>query len=126
LSFVVMRAPRSDPFPFEPVRDLIGILRALYAADKARGAGARRLEMIAHVASELRRATDLAVDYAPGTLGHAAAWERAERAVTGLGGLVDVTTPLEPTLRAAGERVRTRPAARSEREAARQTRRTRS
>ena len=122
---MVLRAPRSDPFPFESVRDLLGILRALYAADKGRGAGARRLATIRALALSLRRATDLALDYGPGTLGHAAAWERAERAVAKLGQLVDVTTPLEPTLRAAGERVR-RAIASSEREDARRARKVRS
>lgn len=117
-----MRALRPQPFPFESVRDLLGILRALYAADKARGAGERRLVKVREVAMELRAATDLALEYEPGTLGHAVAWERAERAVARLGDLIDVTTPLEPTLRAAGERVRASSPRSDDRDAARRAR----
>jgi hypothetical protein len=122
-----MRAPCSEPFPFEAVRDLLGILRAMYAADKAKGVGERRLAGIEDVARELRRAVDLALDYEVGTLGHAAAWERAERATLALADLVDVTTPAEPLLRAAGERVlQPRGATSDERERARRARRERS
>jgi len=38
---------RHDPFPFEPARDLLGVVRALYAAAKARGADVDRLRVIA-------------------------------------------------------------------------------
>jgi len=78
----------------------------MYAAAKARGAGERRLAAIRRVADELRAAVDLALEHEPETLGHAAAWQRAERAVGDLGELVDCTTPLEPMLSAAGQRIR--------------------
>jgi hypothetical protein len=123
---VVMRAPCLDPFPFEAVRDLLGILRALYAADKARGAGERHLMAVGDIARELRRSVDLALEYEPGTLGHAAAWDRAERATHRLADLVDVTTPVEPVLRAAGERVRQGGSSHDPREASRRARRERS
>jgi hypothetical protein len=100
-----MLSPRRDPFPFEAVRDLLGILRALYAAAKAQGAGAQRLASIRRIGRELRAASELAFEHAPGTLGHAAAWQRAERATERLGELVDCTTPIEPTLGAAARRV---------------------
>ncbi len=100
-----MIAPRSEPFPFEAVRDLLGILRAMYAAARAQGAGSRRLQALERVGAELRLAVDLALEHEPGTLGHAAAWDRAERATRDLGTLVDSTTPLEPTLEAAAQRV---------------------
>lgn len=115
-----------DAFPFEAVRDLLGILRALYAAHKARGAGAVRLAEIASLAGELRRATALARAHAPGTKGHRAAGEMAERATRKLADLADVTTPLEPTLMAAGERIRSRHSRGPAREAARRARLTRS
>lgn len=121
-----MRSVRSDPFPFEAVRDLLGILRAVYAADRARGAGARRLARIRAIAVELNRATDLAREHPPRTLGHSAAWEAAERATLRLADLVDVTTPLEPALRAAGERVRAPATQTHAREAQRRARQTRS
>ena len=101
-----MSERKLPPFPFEAVRDLLGILRALYAADKARGGTERRLFEIQKVALELRRATDLALEHEPGSVGYRAAWERADRATFRLADLVDVTTPLEPTLMAAGERIR--------------------
>ena len=113
---------RSDRFPFEAVRDLLGILRALYAADRARGAGARRLADIRAVALELRRAMELALEHEDGTAGHRAALRKAETATQRLADLVDVTTPLEPTLLAAGKRVRLGGARENEREARRRAR----
>ena len=64
------------------VRDVLGILRAVYAADRARGASARRLARIRAIAVELNRATDLAREHPPKTLGHSAAWEAADRRET--------------------------------------------
>ena len=99
------RAWQADPFPFEAVRDLLGILRALYAAAQAEGGSAARLAAIRRVGGELRAATDLALEHEPGTLGHGAAWRRAERATRMLAEIVDCTTPIEPTLEAAARRV---------------------
>jgi hypothetical protein len=119
-------ARSANRFPFEATRDLLGILRALYAADRARGAGARRLADIRAVALELRRATELALEHDAGTAGHRAASQRAEAATRRLADLVDVTTPLEPTLLAAGKRVRAGSAGENEREARRRARGVRS
>ena len=99
------RARQADPFPFEAVRDLLGILRALYAAAQAEGGSAARLSAIRRIGSELRAATDLALEHEPGTLGYGAAWRRAERATQMLADVVDCTTPIEPTLEAAARRV---------------------
>jgi hypothetical protein len=101
-----MLSPRTDAFPFQAVRDLLGILRAFYSAARTADAGAARLDSIRRVGLELHIAIDLALEHEPGTLGHAAAWERAERATRRLGELVDCTTPLEPMLDAAVARVR--------------------
>jgi hypothetical protein len=97
---------RPDPFPFEAARDLLGILRAMFAAARASGAGARRIAAIRQVGLELRAAIELALEHEPETLGHARAWDRAERATRALASLIDCTTPLEPTLDAAARRVR--------------------
>lgn len=97
---------RQDPFPFEAVRDLIGILRALYSAEHAARGRTRRVRAITRIGRELRAAVDLALEHEPGTLGHAAAWARAEHATAELGELVDATTPLSETLAAAARRVR--------------------
>jgi hypothetical protein len=117
-----MLSPRHDPFPFEAVRDLLGILRALYAAAKAEGSGAARLAIIRSIGRQLRAATDLALESEPGTLGHAAAWQRADRAIERLGELIDCTTPLEPTLAAAARRVSGNRGDESRRERARRAR----
>ena len=121
-----MMALRDEPFPFEAVRDLLGIVRALYASEKAQQAGDRRLAAIRRIGRELRAAVDLALEYEPLTLGHAAAWHRAEQATLAIADLVDVTTPLQPTLRAATQRVRAVAVPRDQRDAARRTRRERS
>ena len=97
---------RPDPFPFEAVRDLLGILRAMYGAARASGAGQRRSAAIRRIGLELRAATDLALEHEPHTLGHAAAWDRAERATREIAALIDCTTPIEPTLDAAARRIR--------------------
>lgn len=97
--------PRAAPFPFEAVRDLIGILRAMYAAERAGRHDVQRLRRIQRVAERLRLAQELALEHEPETLGHAAAWRHAEHATRELGELVDLTTPLEPTLEAASRRV---------------------
>ncbi len=78
------------------------------------------------MALDLRRATDLAREHAPGTPGHALAWRRAEHATHRLADLVDVTTPLEPMLLAAGARVRARAAGPGPRELGRRARAARS
>jgi hypothetical protein len=99
-----MLARRSDPFPFEAVRDLLGILRALYSVAHAERQE-RRCRAISRIGRELRTAVDLALGNEPGTLGHAAAWERAERATRRLGDIIDCTLPLEPAVQAAAARV---------------------
>ena len=100
-----MRAPRNTPFPFEAARDLLGIVRAMYAAARADGAGERRLANLRDIGRELRVAIDLAIEASPGTLGHAAAWDRAEQATRRLTELIDCTTPLEPAVNAAAARL---------------------
>jgi hypothetical protein len=117
-----MASAEPESFPFEAVRDLLGILRALYAAHKARGASPVRLGQIQKLALTLRRATALAAASDPDTAKRRLAFEMAEKATLGLADLVDVTTPLEPTLLVAGERVRAHRARSSVREAARRAR----
>jgi hypothetical protein len=94
-----------DPFPFEAVRDLLGVVRAMYAAAKTAGGGRSELARIARVGTDLAGALDLAAETRPGTLGHAAAWRRAEEATRRVGDLVDALTPAEPLVVAARARV---------------------
>lgn len=96
---------RDAPFPFEAVRDLLGIVRAMYAARRLAGAGRVELARIAAVGRDLRRAYDLAASVGPGTLGHRAAWARAEDAARRVGDLVDALTPAEPIVTAAQARI---------------------
>ncbi len=100
-----MLAPRDAAFPFEAVRDLLGIVRGMYAACEKQGGMSQRLDALRRIGGELRQATELALEHEVGSLGHAAAWQRAERATRHLGELVDCTTPLEPTLTAAVRRL---------------------
>ncbi len=77
----------------------------MYAAQKKEGNDERRLDSIASLGAALTRSLEMAREYSPGSLGFTAAWEKAEAAVLRLGELVDCTTPLEPTLKVAGERI---------------------
>lgn len=97
---------RRDPFPFEAARDLLGVVRTLYADARARGADADRLRAIAAAGAELRQAMELAAAHPPGTLGFSSAWARAERAAAQVGDLVDALTPAAPLVRAAAARAR--------------------
>lgn len=96
---------RDEPFPFEAVRDLLGVVRALYAAAQARGAGRDDLARISRIGAELRETLDLALTTRPGTVGHRAAVERAEDATRLVGEVVDALTPAEPIVVAARVRV---------------------
>lgn len=71
---------RHDPFPLEAARDLLGLVRAVYAARVAEGAGAVTLAKVAAIGVDLAEAIELGERNRAGTLGHAAAWKRAERA----------------------------------------------
>jgi hypothetical protein len=99
------RQGSGDAFPFEAVRDLLGVVRAMYAAAKSAGAGRAELTRIAKIGGELSQAIDLAADTRPGTIGHAAAWRRAEEATRRVADLVDSLTPAEPMVSAARARV---------------------
>jgi hypothetical protein len=96
---------RDNPFPFEAVRDLLGIVRATYAWAR----GARRtkdMQRLARAGRLLREALVLAVEHQPGTMGHGAAWQKADAAMEELGQVVDVLMPARPIIEAAGKRVR--------------------
>ena len=100
-----MLSRRDDPFPFEAARDLLGLMRALYAARRRAGAGPNELDGLARAGKELQEALSLASTSKPGTVGHAAAWKRAEDA-TQIAGTIDaVAIPAEPVLREAVDRV---------------------
>jgi hypothetical protein len=94
-----------DRFPHEAVRDLLGLVRAIYAAAKTANAGRQELARIAKVGAELSGALELAEKTTPGTIGHDAAYRRAEAATLRVGELVDAITPAAPLIVAAQARV---------------------
>jgi len=99
---------RAQAFPFEAVRDLLGVVRALYTSAKARGAGRRDLARIERAGVLLREALSLAVQHEPGTLAHGSAWKKAEEAIEMVGTMVDALTPARPIVEAAAQRVKSR------------------
>lgn len=87
------------------VRDLIGVVRAMYAAAKLAEAGRNELLRIERVGRDLSAALELARRSEPGTIGYSAAWKRAEDAAMRAADLVDALTPAEPLVHAARARV---------------------
>jgi hypothetical protein len=97
---------RRDALPLEAVRDLLGIVRAMYAAAKREGAPEERLSELVEIGKQLRGATDLARRTEPDTNGHRAAWMRAEEACKRLGALVTLQESAVPMVAAAASRLR--------------------
>ena len=69
------------PLPRDTVRDLLGIARALYVVRDNQGALPAELDRIREVSAWLVDALELSRT-APDTLGHRAAWAKAERATS--------------------------------------------
>lgn len=104
-TFVQVISGREEPFPATAVRDLVGIVRAMYVAAKLGGAGKNDLARIEKVGRDLADALELAQRSGPGTIGHSAAWKKAEDASRRAGDLVDALTPAEPLIHAARSRI---------------------
>ncbi len=68
----------TEALPRDAVRDLLGICRALYASRRAEGATTDELSKLAEAGALLVDALDLARTQ-PVTVGHRAAWAKAER-----------------------------------------------
>lgn len=88
------------PFPREAVRDLLGLVRAMWEAARAGGASSRRLGRIEAVGRQLQRALKLAERGQ-----EEQALRLAEDAAARVGGLVDSFTAMEPILTAGRARV---------------------
>jgi hypothetical protein len=83
-----MPMSRDKPFPLAVVRDLLGIVRALYRAERlATPPDRRTLEALEQIGQELRMALDLGKNQ-PGSMGYRAAWSWSEQATAKLGALV--------------------------------------
>jgi hypothetical protein len=114
--------------PIEALRDLLGLVRSLFAAWKP-AQGPIELEELRDIGHELAAAYEMARKTSPNTIGHRAAWSRAEAATRRLGHLVGSLEPLKPAVTAAAQRVvggSAEPSAQSDREAKRMHRRSRS
>lgn len=77
----------------------------MYADAVASHASPVVLEELRAIGESLHTALDLAAKTKPNTMGHRAAWSRAEQATRDLGALVGKYSSLESTVRIAGERV---------------------
>jgi hypothetical protein len=105
------------PLPLEVVRDLLGIVRAWFRAAKAdHGFGKPRLDELEAIGKKLREALALARKTAPDTVGHRAAWAKAEEATARLMKLVTIETRAAPIVEAAVIRFRRLPSKRHERD----------
>lgn len=93
------------PFPREVVRDLLGITRALYRAEKARSnLDAARLECLLEIGKQFRLALDLS-KYDPDTMGGRAARGWAEKATRALGQFVADSELMAPAVAATAARL---------------------
>jgi plasmid stabilization system protein ParE len=77
----------AKPLPKETIRDLLGIARALYVVRNNQRAAQAELDRIREVSAWLVDALELA-RARPDTLGHRAAWFKAERATAALTALL--------------------------------------
>jgi hypothetical protein len=80
--------PRREPLPTEALRDLLGIVRSLYAAAVEQHMSQRKLDELHTIGVELVQILQLA-EAPPGSMGQIAGWRRAESAVRRLGELVE-------------------------------------
>ncbi len=94
----------TDPFPREAIRDLLGVVRAIYAAGKENGAGRGELTRIARLGTMLARSLTLHASSVDGTAEREEAWVLAETSTRRVGELVDALTPAEPIVLASGDR----------------------
>jgi hypothetical protein len=88
----------SDPFPYEACRDLLGIIRSIYRATP-RSEVVKRVKLES-IGSDLAIACELGKSRI-GSLGHRAAWERAESACARLFDILDVGDTAKPIAAAA-------------------------
>lgn len=91
--------------PIESVRDLLGIVRALYSAWKDRGAGPIEMEELRSIGEDLRDALKLASASKPCSRPMRAAWAKAERATLRLGDIMSEHDNLKHLVAHQSERI---------------------
>ena len=98
----------TDPFPRDPVRDLLGITRALYRAELgSESPDPGRLGRLLEIGKQYRLALDLGSKYPPDTMAGRAARSWAEKATAALGAFVAESPELmAPAVAATAERLR--------------------
>jgi hypothetical protein len=96
---------RNEPMPLEAMRDLLGVVRGIYAATKERGASRQELAKISSVGKQLSDAIAQAALTLPNAADSSEAWQRAEHVTRQVMDLIDALTPVEPVLLAAKSRV---------------------
>lgn len=99
-----MYSKRREPFPVEVVRDLLGIVRSLYAVALIDG-DETSMRTLRDVGASLNLALDMGQRCEPESIGHANAWGRAESAFETLSALPGVSRPASELLEVTKQRV---------------------
>ncbi len=95
------------PFPKDAVRDLLGITRALFRAERAKPTpDPSRLARLQDVGTRYREALELGARCASDTMGGRAALSKAEMATATLGELVAESDMMVDAVVATGQRLR--------------------
>ena len=95
-----MLSKRSGPLPIVEVRDLLGLVRALWRAGRDGHASRGYLEQLERIGRKLQLALELATS-GPNTVGERAAWDHAEEACDELGRVVEAVLPADQVVKAA-------------------------
>ena len=95
----------SEQMPIEALRDLMGIVRVLFAEMTANKGDPVSLQELVEIGKLLHGALDDATKTPAGSLGHRVGWDRAQQAVQRLSLLVVSDVPLRPVVLRASERV---------------------
>ena len=95
----------SEQMPVEALRDLIGIVRVLFAELTASKGDPIALQELVEIGKLLHGAIDDAIKTPAGSLGHRVGWDRAQQAVQRLSLLVVSDMALRPVVLRANERV---------------------
>jgi hypothetical protein len=103
----------------ESVRDLLGIVRALYSAWQERGIGPIEMEELRSIGEDLRDALRMAAGSKPCSRAMRAAWAKAERATLRLGDIMNEHDNLKQLVAHQSERIGFRDLPRSEPEGGR-------
>lgn len=96
---------RHGPIPLRALRDLLGLVRVLYADWSASGAGPIELEELRGIGETLSRSLSLARRSRPSSPSHREAWDLAERATAELGELIRKRDPMLTAVQTASARV---------------------